>query len=289
MEESGFETDFLSASRVVIWGIGLMGGSLAMALKGKCAGLVGIDQDPSTVGLAQAWGLVDAAYTNPSDGLAGADLVILATPVRTILSNLAELDGLCSSPMVVIDLGSTKRLIVEAMAQLPERFDPLGGHPMCGKEKSSLQHAEAGIYKGAPFALINLKRTSTRAMKLAEELALAAGSRPLWIEAEEHDRWVAATSHAPYILSSALALATSAEARPLVGSGFRSTTRLAGSSAGMMVDILATNVDNIRIAIGEIKNRLVQYDDLLERADFEGLKGLLDQSAEQYRGLVDNG
>ena len=168
MDEPGFESDFLSASRVVVWGLGLMGGSLALSLKGKCRGLVGIDADPATVKMARereivntAW-LVDEVQAHPENALAGADLIVLATPVRAILAVLEQLPALCPGPAVVVDLGSTKQQIVAAMDRLPERFDPVGGHPMCGKEKFSLAYAEAEMYQGAPFALVGLERTTQR-------------------------------------------------------------------------------------------------------------------------------
>jgi prephenate dehydrogenase len=287
MEEPAFGDGFLSASRVAIWGLGLMGGSLAMALNGKCAGLAGIDSDPRTAARALELGIVARAATRPGDVLPGADLVVLAVPVRAILACLAELPEVCPGPAVVLDLGSTKRDVVAAMSGLPGRFDPVGGHPMCGKEKSSLEHAEAGLYAQAPFALTALKRTSSRGRRLAEAVARAVGARPLWIAADAHDQMVAATSHAPFLVASALAQATPLEAGPLVGPGFRSTARLAGSSTGMMLDILQTNAENILAAIGQFKDALARYEALLEQGDFRLLAEALDQGAEQYRQLSD--
>jgi prephenate dehydrogenase len=289
MDEPGFEPDFLIASRVAIWGLGLMGGSLAMALKGKCASIVGIDADPAAAGLAEEWGIVDAASADPGALLPGSDMIILATPVRTILALLPQLADLCPQPAVVMDLGSTKGQVMAAMENLPDRFDTVGGHPMCGKEKSSLHHAEAGIYQGATFALVATQRTSLRAKQVVEGLALACGSRPVWLDAAEHDRWVAATSHAPYLLASALAGSTPGAVKPMVGPGFRSTARLAGSSVKMMSDVLATNSDNIRIAVQAVGEVLARYEQLLASGDFEALADLLEKNGDQYRYLIENG
>ncbi len=281
MEEDGF----LSASRVALWGLGLMGGSLAMALKGHCARIDGIDADPETVALAQEWGVVERGSTRPEDVLPNADLVILATPVRVILAQLADLPRLHPGQAVVMDLGSTKQAIMAAMAALPDRFDPLGGHPMSGKEKSSLRYAEASVYRGAPFALTALPRTSQRARQLGEELVRAVQARPLWIDPAQHDRWVAATSHLPYLLSSALARCTPPEAAPLVGSGFRSTARLAGSSTRMMADILATNRQNIRAALARFRSELDQYDALLEAGALDEMVERMNEGVERYQKL----
>jgi prephenate dehydrogenase len=292
MDESGFESDFLSASRVVLWGLGLMGGSLAMALNGKCCGLVGIDADPATVAQARERKIVDAAWhveealSRPGDILAGADLIVLATPVRTILSVLGDLPALCPGPAVILDMGSTKRQIVAAMDRLPARFDPVGGHPMCGKEKNSLQYADAGIYRDAVFALVGLERTSERARRLVTEMVQAVGARSMWMGAEEHDRRVAATSHVPFLLASALARATPAEAAALVGPGFRSASRLAGSSAGMMVDILATNTDNVLAALRSVRSVIEEYESLLVEGSLVGLAAGFEEGSRCYRELT---
>lgn len=287
MDEPAFESGFLRASRVAIWGLGLMGGSLAMALNGLCAELVGIDSNPSAVSRALELGIVSSADTRPAKILPGTDLVVLAIPVGAILTSVADLPEACPGRAVVIDLGSTKREIVAAMARLPERFDPIGGHPMCGKEKSSLEYAEAGLYLGATFVLTALQRTSEHAHAFAEEVVRAAGARPLWMEAEDHDRVVAATSHMPFLLASALAKATPFESAPLVGPGFRSTTRLAGSSTAMMVDILKTNTGNIRVAMSKLMEALAEYEALLELGNFQLLAEVLEKDAEHYQHLID--
>lgn len=293
MDEPGFKADFLSASRVAIWGLGLMGGSLALALKDHCVGMVGIDRDPATLALARQMGVVeravsvDALLAQPQNVLAEIDVLILATPVRSILTILQALPDLCPRPLVVMDLGSTKAQITEAMAGLPERFEAVGGHPMCGKEKSSLAHAEAAIYQSAPFALVAAgERTTPHARELAEAVARAVKARLMWLEAGEHDRWVAATSHTPFLIASALAKATPPEAAPLIGPGFRSTARLAGSSSEMMLDILATNAENIRAMLKTVRLQIQQYEDLLASGDLAALADQLHSAGQAYQALT---
>lgn len=280
------EADFTGV-RVAILGLGLMGGSLAMALHGKCATLLGIDPHPETLALAREWGVVDEAAAQPGESLACADLVLLATPVRTIIGLLEKLPALHPGSPVVIDLGSTKAQIVEAMGRLPARFDPLGGHPMCGKERVSLANAEAGLYQGAPFALTPLARTSLRARALAEQLVRAVGAQPLWLDPVIHDRWVGATSHLPYLVANALAAVTPPEARPLVGPGLRSTVRLAPSPWVMMGDILATNRENVLAGLRGMRERLGEIETLLERGDYDGLQHSLAEGARNYAALMD--
>ena len=288
MDEPGFRHESLANLRVVIWGLGLMGGSLALALKGKCAWLGGIDLYPEVVAQAKERCIIDQGSIRPKDVLQGADIIILSTPVRAILSSLDEIAGEIAGQAVVFDLGSTKREILQKMDGLPERFDPVGGHPMCGKEKGTLQNADAAIYRGAPFALVSHPQTSPRARGLVEEITRCIGSVPFWIDAETHDRWVAASSHVPFLVANALAQATPLDALPLIGPGFRSTARLAGSSPKMMVDILETNGDNIMHMIAQFRKYLDRYEQLLEQKEFLTLAVEFERGAEQYRILAND-
>ena len=129
MDEPGFN---LSESKIAIVGLGLMGGSLALGLRGKCAALFGVDPHLPTLELALSQHIVDAADSDPAQLLPEADLVILSAPVPAILTLLEQLPAFTSNPCIVMDLGSTKKKIVEAMSRLPERFDAIGGHPICG-------------------------------------------------------------------------------------------------------------------------------------------------------------
>jgi len=282
MDESGF----LSTARIAILGLGLMGGSLAMALRGHCAALYGVDPDPDTVALALEKQIVDRAACEPAALLPTADVIVLAAPVRAILSELRRLPDLHPGQAVVFDLGSTKRRILEAMQALPARFDPIGGHPMCGKEKGSLANADAGLFRGAAFALTPLARTSPHARRLAQALALAVGARPLELDAETHDAWVGATSHLPFLVSNALAAAVPAEARPLVGPGLRSATRLAPSPSAMILDILTTNRDHILAAVANFRLRLDALESALQTGDDAGLQAALAEGAANYRRLT---
>jgi prephenate dehydrogenase len=277
-EDPHFERS-LAHQTVAIVGLGLMGGSLALALRGRCAGLLGVDHNPAVVEQAAAMGLARRVSTSPDEILPQAGLIILATPLSAILRLLEELPGLHPGPAVVLDLGSTKRAVVEKMAGLPPCFDPLGGHPMCGKERSSLAEAEAGLYRGAPFALTPLGRTSPAARRLAEELVDAVGARPVWLEAEEHDAVVAATSHLPYLTAAALASITPPEAGVLVGPGFRSTTRLAETPLSIMLDILRSNRPNLLSGLQRLQRQVAYLSRLLEAEDYPALAAELEQAA----------
>jgi prephenate dehydrogenase len=278
--------NLLPSARVAIVGMGLMGGSLAMALRGKCAMLLGCDSDQHVVHLALAQNVVDHASTNAAKILPMADLVILAAPVKDILHLLRDMDRLHPGPAMVLDLGSTKRQVLAAMELLPVRFDPIGGHPICGKEKSSLTHAEPGLYQGAPFVLCRLPRTSDRVIQLSTRLVQAVGAHPVWLDAHEHDRWIAVTSHLPYLLANALIQATPVDAAAMIGPGFRSVTRLAGSFAPMMLDVLETNQDSVLSALHEFREMLDRLEDCLLKGEETEIKEFLITSVHRHEALL---
>lgn len=263
-----------------------MGGSLALALKGRCQDVSAVDPDAETVAYARGMKIVDQISSNLEEIVPQADLVILAAPINAILNLIGELPNLHPGPAMVLDLGSTKRQIVNKLATLPPRFDPLGGHPMCGKETGGLQHAEASIFKAATFAFTPLGRTSERARTTAEQLATAIGSRPSWLDPDTHDRWTAATSHLPYLTAAALTLATPAEASPLVGPGFRSSTRVAATPASIMLDVLSSNRDNILEGLDRFRRQLEALEEKISKNEFESLELALNQCANRRRELL---
>ena len=278
------DPDFnLPEAKIAIIGLGLMGGSLALGLRGKCAALYGIDPHRPTLELALSQGIVDQADSDPATLLPDADLVILSAPVPTILSLLEELPTFLQKPCIVMDLGSTKCRIVESMSRLPERFNPIGGHPICGKEKSGLEHAESNLFHNAPFILTPLDRTKPQAKSAARQIISAIGANLLEMTAEEHDRILAATSHLPFLLSSALVLSTSQDFGPFTGSGFRSTSRLAGTSSHIMMGILQSNRMNLLGALRGFQDVLVQIENALASKDNEKLEALLNEAQNKYR------
>ena len=281
------EPDFISEARIAILGLGLMGGSLALALRGHCRALRASDPDPETLSLARKREVVDQVSPNPDEILSRADVVILAAPLNAILGLIDDLPTLHPGSAIVLDLGSTKTQVVEALESLPLRFDPLGGHPMCGKEVSGLANAEASIFRGATFAFTPLERTSPRARAFADGLARAIGSRPLWLDAATHDRWAAATSHLPYLLASALALGTPVEAAALIGPGYRSTSRVAATPAATMLDVLLTNRGNILESLARFRRQLDDLESKLSADETTALKQALDRGALRQRELVE--
>ncbi len=275
--------------RVAIVGLGLMGGSLAMALRGKCKSIVALENDAATIQKARQMFIVDQISDSAADILPQADVIILATPVRTILSMIPQLPGWHEGSPLVLDLGSTKTDICAALEKLPARFRAVGGHPMCGKEFSTLAYADSHLYQLATFALCKLPASDETAQKIAEELVRAVGANPLWMDAKSHDQAVAATSHMPFLLANSLAAVIPEAASILVGPGLRSTSRLAGTSLRMMRDVLVTNRSAVLAALAQLQSRLDQISILLSTEEDEALMAALAEGETAYRQVVMKG
>jgi prephenate dehydrogenase len=271
----------LQDRQVTVVGLGLMGGSLAGALRGRCRAVVGVARRAETVETALARGLIGRGTTSLADGVAEADVVVLAAPVRTILHQLATIGLLLPRGCLLMDLGSTKAQIVAAMARLPDHVQPLGGHPMCGKEIAGIEAADPSLYQGRTFILCPLPRTQPTALALGQALAEAVGAHPLLLEPERQDFLVATLSHLPYLLACALVstadATTSADpaAWEIVAGGFRDTSRVAGSDVTMMLDILLTNRQEILKALKTYQEQLSTLARLLEAGDEADLRQAL--------------
>ena len=278
----------LSDAKVAIWGIGLMGGSLALALSGKTSALYGIDPDAGVKEAAEKLGIFTQVSADAEELMPKADLIVMCCPLGTIPHSIRSLDSLHPGHAVVIDIGSTKTEILQVMQALPERFAPIGGHPMCGKEVRTLAEACSDLYLGASFALLPLQRTPQAAARLALQLVEAIGAVPIWLEPDLHDRWVASISHLPFVVSNCLAGVTPLEAAPLVGPGFKSTTRLAVESLDMIISTLQNNQENVLTSLRQYQERLEQIESHLAASDFKSLKALFEEGAEQRIAILDS-
>jgi prephenate dehydrogenase len=281
----------LSSAQVTVVGLGLMGASLAGALRNRCRRVVGVARRAESIEIALARGFVDSGTTDVAEGVREAGVVVLATPVRAILRQLPEIAPMLSEGCLLMDLGSTKGRIAAEMERLPAYVQPLGGHPMCGKEKSGIEVADPALYKGCTFILSPLKRTSEEALALGHALAEAVGANPLVLEPERQDFLVATVSHLPYLLACALvatADATTSQdpaAWEVVATGFRSTSRLAGSDVTMMIDILLTNQEEVLRALGTYQDHLRELIRLVETSDEEKMREVLGVIRETRREM----
>lgn len=282
MNDPAFSSRQLADSQIAIVGLGLMGASLAGALRGQSRQTVGVARREETVEIALERGLIDWGTTNLASGVQSADAVVLATPVRTILRLLDEIGPLLPAECLIMDLGSTKAQIVSKMAGLPAHVQPLGGHPMCGKEVAGIAAADPAIYRGCTFVLTPLARTSEAALGLADALVRSSGAHPLIMEPDRHDQVVATISHLPYAIACALVATaqTMASLEPAVwdvaASGYLDTSRLAASDVTMMLDILLTNRDAVLKSLDAYADQLRDLTALIREKNTVGLRAALD-------------
>jgi prephenate dehydrogenase len=281
MTEDGF-----ARSTIAVVGLGLMGGSLALALKaaGAVSKIVGIDRDGPTLEAARARGAVDET-SGELKAVRGASIVVLATPVRTILQQLQALGEIASDGALILDLGSTKQPVVRAMDQLPTRLNAVGGHPMCGKEASGFRVADPTLFQNKPFLLTPTARSTDEALTAAMTLARLTGAQPLVLDAARHDRIVAAVSHLPFVVAANLVRTVEEFADgdervwQVASSGFRDTSRLAASDAEMMLDILLTNGENMADLMRRYSRYFAELADLIYDEAEDALRERLERAA----------
>lgn len=288
---------------LTIVGLGLMGGSMALALRGVADTITGVDSRSETLEYALANGFVDQATENLRAGVSEADVVILSAPVRVITDMLRQRIGsYLRSNTLLMDIGSTKQDICRVMGDLPIGIQAVGGHPMTGKESSGVEASDADLYKGRPFVLCPTRRTTPAGRLRALGLIEVLGAVPIEMEAERHDRVVAAISHLPYLLSAALVATVARESETddavwrLAAGGFRDMSRLAGSDVQMMGDILSTNTQAVATLLAMFRMQLAHLEAMLISRDEQHLAEMLRPTREarlkwmeQYGNGVVNG
>ncbi len=262
--------------RVAIIGLGLIGGSIGLAL--KRAGLpdleiVGHDAEYGVNRDARKLGAIDKEARHPAQAAEGAALVVIATPILQVKAAFEAIAPALASGAVVTDTASTKRDIMRWAADfLPEDVSFVGGHPIAGKETSGVSAAEASLFDGRPWAMIPAMDATEPAIRTVENLISAIGAVPALIDAEEHDSYLAAMSHLPLVLSTALfSLASRSQAwpelAPFAGPGFRDTTRLASSNPSMSHDISLTNRENLLHWLDRYMEELASLRKIIDSSD----------------------
>ena len=279
--------------RVAIVGVGLIGGSLAIALRraGAVTTLVATDRDLQALERAVALGVIDEASESLSEAVRGADLVVVALPVRAIGPALHDVGLVLESHAVVTDVGSTKGEVVRvAREELRERFARfVPGHPIAGREASGVEAATGDLFRGARVVLTPEAETAPDAVEMVRGCWEAAGGRVTTLAAATHDRIFAAVSHLPHILSFALVSEIAgredaAELFAFAAGGFRDFTRIAASSPEMWRDIALQNREALLAELDRYEARLAVFRELIERGDGPGLERLLTEARTARHG-----
>ncbi|HEX2915439.1 MAG TPA: prephenate dehydrogenase [Chloroflexia bacterium] len=273
--------------RVAIIGLGLIGGSWAMALRewskteeGRAAQLeiVGFDAKGKQRALAQSMNLCHRYTATPMEVVKDAQIVIVATPVMAIRDTFEDIAEHLENGAIVTDTCSTKRQVMDwARELLPKTVNFVGGHPMAGKT-ASLEEADPDLFKNCTYCLMSLPETRDDAIDTVAKLVEAIGAKPYFIEPSEHDSYVAAISHLPYLTSVQLVnLAGDSEGwreiMRLASTGFQDTTRLASGDIQMHMDICRTNSDMIISWLDRYQRQLSDLRLMLEQAGLYDERG----------------
>lgn len=271
--------------QVTVVGTGLIGGSLALALRHRGIRVVGSDKK-RVLTKAQELGAIDAGVENPARACVGSDVVILAANVGGIIDSIENLGPMLPRSVLLTDVGSTKIEILKRARSVfgsssASRF--LGGHPMSGKEHSGVENADSSLFSGSAWIFTPEGDQLTELAHEYIELIASLGTRIIYLSAEQHDRLVAWTSHLPQMLSTAFAAVlqdeaelekkahvTRAQMQEVGGRSLNEMTRIAASPYSMWRDIALTNAINIEDAILKLEQRLTHIRENLRTPELRG-------------------
>ena len=266
--------------KIVIVGMGLIGGSLGKAILkyGLADEVIGVCRRRSSLDRAASQRAMSRGYVNSyEEATAGADIIFIATPVNTIKEVLKSLsDAVGDKKVLVTDVGSTKKEITDFAAQFKDRFSFVGGHPLAGSEKSGVEHSSSDLFRDSLCILTTTPGTAKEDLEKIRGLWEAIGAAVDVTTPEEHDEILAFTSHLPHIVAYVLAGAQERDYVRYMSTGFKDTTRIASSEPSLWGDIFISNRDNVLRSIGKFKELLSGIEDDIRRDEGEGLKKKLE-------------
>jgi prephenate dehydrogenase len=272
---------------VAVVGVGVIGGSVGLAARRRLGATVrGVDPNTEE---ALAAGAIDIACADLGAALDGADAAVVAVPLAAVPETVAAVLAAAPPGCIVTDVGSTKRGVVAANAD--ERF--VGGHPLAGSEAAGVAHAREDLFEGAVWYLTPTSTTSGVALERLHRLVTGLGARPAVIDADTHDRVMAAVSHLPHVVANVLvaqaARALGGEQLPPTGPSFRDATRVAGANPALWPDIYLANRDALLQAIDDTLERLGAARDALAGGDRAQIAAWQTNAAGDRQALLEAG
>ena len=267
--------------RIAIIGLGLIGGSLGLAIKnhyGAQVTVAGVDQDESTLAYALGSGAADSAATDSRTAVSQADIVFLCTPVLQVVPVVQKILPYLKPGAILSDVGSTKQYLYEALsALLPEDIHYVAGHPMAGSEQSGIKAADKDLFREKYYIIIPETTRLASAADKIRDLLSCTGAKITAMELAQHDRCAAVISHVPHVTAAALVHLLGL--RPaelennlkLAGGGFRDTTRIASSNADMWADICMSNPEAIIDSLTHLQGIIDQVIASVRRQDRESV------------------
>jgi len=283
MAQAPFRFEQPQVRRLTVIGLGLIGGSLAKALRlsGFAEQVVGYDQRPGDARKGQELGVVDLAADTLAEAVQGANILVLAVPVRAVESVLAEVKPHLGESAIITDVGSVKGCFVDSVRKVYGRVPPLvvPGHPIAGSEKSGILAADEKLFRKHKVILTPLQDTDAKAEALITRMWQSTGAEVLHMSVERHDEVLAATSHLPHLIAFSLVdtLAEEGDNKEIfryAAGGFRDFTRIAASDPVMWHDIFLTNRDATLRVLDHFSQGLQSVREAIERGDGETLLGV---------------
>jgi prephenate dehydrogenase len=275
---------------VTIVGVGLIGGSVGMAVRKRqiARQVNGIDRDPRILTQAIELGAIDSGTTELGTGTARSSLVVFCTPVDRIAAGILELAALGRSGVLITDVGSTKGNIIAAVSgQLPATIEYVPAHPLTGSEKTGARFGHADLFENRVTVVTPIPGGSRSAVHRVRAFWEALGSQVIELQPADHDLALAVTSHLPHAVASALAGVTPIDWLTLTAGGFRDVTRIAAANPELWAGIFLANRDDVLSAVSTFTKRLSQFHQLLDARDEAGLVQWLTEG-KQVRDALGN-
>jgi prephenate dehydrogenase len=261
-------------NKVAIVGTGLIGGSLALAMKKKrlVREVIGVSRHKNNLLLAKKRGAIDQGSLK-LDIIKDADLLVLAMPVDVIIDSASAISKIAKSKCLVIDVGSTKKEIVSHL----EKFFPnyIGTHPLAGSEKRSVAYADPDIFKDSVCILTPTKNTKNKSLNKIKKLWVKVGSKVVLLTPQMHDKVLSFTSHLPHIAAFSLMNAVPEKDLGFVATGLRDTTRIAGSDSALWASVFLSNRNNLLEAINSLQKELTRIKLAIQRNNKKSLSAIL--------------
>ena len=282
----------MTFEKVAVVGLGLIGGSLAAALResGEVGEVFGVERDAESLRFAVENGIADTGASEIGPGMSGSEIVVIATYVNTIAQVAREVSGFVSPGTVVCDVGSVKASIVREMEGAPRNIRFVGAHPIAGKETSGVAESDPGLFSGKRCVVTPTENTDPEALSMVKTLFSLVGSEVIEVDPESHDEIFSLVSHLPHAVAYSLvgAVASGGGDRNLFdfsGGGLADFTRIAGSSPEMWAGIFIENRDALLGAIRGFAGKLGEIEKAIASGNVEELAALLREARDSKRNL----
>ena len=266
---------------VAIVGVGLIGGSIGLALRERklAERVVGVGRHAAALRKAQAIGAVDTTTLSLEQAVAGAELIVVATPITEITAQVRRAAAACPPHALITDVGSTKATIVNSLVEgMPDSIRFVGSHPLAGSEKSGPAAATANLFEGRIVAVTPCRSTPAGAADDVADFWSALGATVFMMSPEQHDAALATTSHLPHLLASLLAGVTPQADRPLAATGWLDTTRIAAGDPELWTQILLDNSKNVLKSLARFEKTMQRAKAAIERGNAKTLRRLLTEA-----------